>query len=192
MTTNHLDPPGLALLERLASGHEPGLFANVPDASGTDRHDALRITVDAARRVVAARVLDLDRLRHVDPFVDAVHEAFAAADGARALASLELNGTADSFLARAEATMSGRAPARAPRPPDIRREARQVRARHRSFARPEHRPGPVSSDNAYVTVQRGPDGRLMHVDVDAEWLCAARPDQVERAVIQACRFVTEG
>jgi hypothetical protein len=188
---SHLDQPGLAQLERLAAGHEPGLFAEVPDASGTDRHESLRVTVDAVRRVVAARVLDIDRLRSVDPFVDALHEAFAAADGARALASLERSGRAEAFLARAEATVSGRSPARAPRPPDISRGAVRSRQRHRASARRAQRPAAVSSANGFLTVQRGLDGRLVRVDVDAAWLSAARPEQVERAVIEACRFETE-
>lgn len=188
---SHLDPPGQALLERLAAHHEPGLFTEVPDASGTDRHDSLRITVDAVRRVVAARVLDIDRLRNGDPFVDALHEAFAAADGARALASLSRSGRAEAFLARAEATVTGRSPARAPRPPDISREARRRRRSHGSSTRLEERPAPVSASNGFLTVQRGLDGRLVHVDVDAAWLSAARQDQLERAVLEACRYEPE-
>jgi hypothetical protein len=50
---------------------------------------------------------------------------------------------------------------------------------------------PVSSANGFLTVQRGPDGRLVHVAADAAWLSAARQDQLERAVIEACRFETE-
>ena len=86
--------------------------------------------------------------------------------------------------------MAGRAP-RAPRSPPTSAatpyDGRAGAARRRG----RQRPAPVSSANACLTVQRGPDGRLMHVDVDAGWLCAARPDQLERAVIQACRFGTE-
>lgn len=186
---SHLDPAGRALLERLATSHEPGLFANVPDASGTDRHDALSVTVDAVRRVVAVRVLDLDHLRSVDPFVDALHEAFAAADGARALASLERLGRAEDYLVRAEATVAGRSPARAPRPPDISRDAVRRRAGATRVARAT--PAPVLSANGFLEVQRGRDGRLLHVDVDAGWLSAVQPAQLERAVIEACRYGRE-
>ncbi len=185
---SHLDPAGATLLDRLATTHEPGLFADVPNASGTDRHESLTVTVDAVRRVVAARVLDLDHLRSVDPFVDALHEAFATADGARALASLQQNGLAKAYLARAEATVAGESPARAPRPPDISREALRRHADEKRAARPG--PAPVRSANGYLTVQRGHDGRLLHVDVDAGWLSAAQPAQLERAVIEACRYET--
>lgn len=186
-----LDPAGQVLLDRLTTAaREPGLFAPVPDASGTDSHQSLRLTVDAARRVVTARVLDVDRLRSVDPFVDALHEAFAAADGARALASLERSGRAKAYLARAEETVAGRSPARAPRPPDISRAAvRRRTAAIDAQRRPAH-PEPVTSGNGYLTVQRGHDGRLVHVEVDAAWLGAARPEQLERAVVEACRYGT--
>ena len=48
--------------------------------SGTDRHQALSITLDRDRRVTDVRVLDQDRLRRPEAFVDALQEAFAVAD----------------------------------------------------------------------------------------------------------------
>lgn len=189
--TNY-DPGGPALLERLASESDPAMFRQVPDAEGTDRNETLKITLDAARRVVDIRVLDVDRLRRPDPFIDAVREAFAIADGARAYASLVMSGQAEEYLARAEAALSGQRPLRAPAPPDVSREA-CARRREERGAAPDQRPSPapVTSDNGYLTMQRGRDGRLIGVSVDAEWLSAARPEQLERALRQASLFGTE-
>ena len=183
------DPGGRALLERLASESDRTMFRPVPAATGTDSNASLTITVDAARRIVDVRVLDVDKLRRPDPLLDAVREAFGAADGARAYASLELSGNAEEFLARAEATLAGELPLRAPTPPDVSREACARRRAARGPRLPRRaQPAPVSSDNGYVTVQRGADGRLVDVSVDAEWLSGARPDQLARAILQASRF----
>ena len=120
---SHLDHTGQALLERLAECHELGLFADVTETRGSDGRDTLSVTVDAARRLVGARVLDLDVLRQPEPFVDAVREAFAVADGERALASLERSGRREEFLTRADDSVSGRSPVRPPDPPDVSEEA---------------------------------------------------------------------
>ena len=183
-------PARAALLERLASHGDPDLFHDVPDVTGSDSHEALSITMDSVRRVVDARVLDLDKIRLPEPFNHAVREAFAAADGTRAYASLQRSGKAEEYLARAEATLSGLSPARAPRPPDMSRKAcarrRAARDGARETVRP--RPEPVTSDNGYLTIQRGPEGRLVDLTVDAEWLSAATADHLERAIVQAARF----
>src|SRR5215218_2611456 len=95
--------------------------------SGTDRHQALSITLDQDRRVTDVRVLDQDRLRRPETFVDALQEAFAIADGERVLAALEAHGDAEDYLARAEATFTGQSPAQAPPRPDMSREASAAR-----------------------------------------------------------------
>jgi hypothetical protein len=160
--------------------------------SGTDRHQALSITLDRDRRVTDVRVLDQDRLRRPEAFVDALQEAFAVADGERVLAALEARGDAEDYLARAEATFAGQSPAQAPPRPDVSREASAAR-RSAGLAlapRPEA-PAPCTSENGYLTVQRGADGRLMGVQVDAEWLSGARPQHLQQAVMQAIRLGTE-
>ena len=160
--------------------------------SGTDRHRSLSITIDAERRVTDVRVLELDRLRQPDTFVDAVQEAFAVADGERILAALEARGDAEEYLIRAEATFSGQNPAQAPPRPDVSREASAARrAAGALLTRRPEPPPPATSDNGYLTVQRAADGRLLHVDVDAEWLGGARPQHLQQAVLQACRLGTE-
>jgi len=160
--------------------------------SGTDRNRSLNITVDTDRRVTDVRVLDIDRLRHPDAFTDAFQEAFAVADGERILAALEARGDAEDFLARAEATLAGDSPAQAPPRPDVSREASAARraAGVAVAARPEP-PPPVTSDNGYLTVQRGADGRLLRIQVDAEWLGGARTEHLQQAVLQAGRLGTE-
>lgn len=160
--------------------------------SGTDRHRSLSITVDADRRVTDTRVLDLDHLRRPEAFTDALQEAFAVADGERILAALEAHGNVDEYLARAEATISGATPAQAPPRPDVSRAASAARraAGVAVAPRPEPHP-PVTSDNGYLTVQRGADGRLLNIDVDAEWLSGARTHHLQDAILQACRLGTE-
>ncbi|WP_134738337.1 hypothetical protein [Nocardioides sp. 503] len=190
MTT--LDAVGTALLERLASQERPGLFDDVPPATGSDRHDRVTLVVDAARRVVKVTVTDPTALRRPDDLVAAVKEAFATADGNRALASLEKNGLAEEYLARADDLLAGRARAEAPPRPDVSREALAARRAARSSEpAPTRPPVPVTSENGYVTALRGADGRLMRLEADAEWLSAARPEHLERALEQALHFGSE-
>jgi len=160
--------------------------------SGTDRHRSLSITVDADRRITDARVLDVDHLHRREAFVDALQEAFAVADGERILAALDAHGNVAEYLARAEATISGETPAQAPPRPDVSREASAARraAGVALAPRPEP-PLPVTSDNGYLTVQRGADGRLLSIDADEEWLSGARSHHLEQAIVQACRLGTE-
>lgn len=167
---------------------DTALFRGIPDSTGTDRRNALRITLDAHRDVVDVRVLDVDALRRPDAFVDALHEAFGAADGARALAAFDRAGRAEELLARAEETLSGRSPATAPPRPDVSREACAARRAARAERpAPPPTPPPTTSDNGYLAVHRGVDGRLLSVDVDAEWLGGVRPRHLQQAVLQACR-----
>ncbi|GAA4375374.1 hypothetical protein [Nocardioides caricicola] len=160
--------------------------------SATDRHQSLSITLDQDLRVTDVRVLDQDRLRSPRSFKDALQEAFAVADGERVLAALEARGDADDYLARAEATLSGRSPAVAPPRPDVSRAASAARraAGVALASRPEP-PPPLTSENGYLTIQRGADGRLLRVDVDPEWLSGARPQLLQQAVLQAIRLGTE-
>ena len=158
------------------------------DASGVDRNDALRITLDGARAVLRAEVLAPERLRTPEAFDDALREAFGAADGNRVLALLEAEGRAEEQLARAEETLAGRSRPRVPTRPDVsraavarRRELREATGLGRTPAYPE----PTTSDNGYLTVQRGRDGRLVGVVVDEEWLGGARPEHLENAIVQA-------
>ncbi|WP_193610612.1 hypothetical protein [Nocardioides lijunqiniae] len=190
MTT--LDPAGTALLQRLAASEKPGLFDDVPPATGADRHDRVTIVLDAARRVVKVTVADPTAVRRPDDLVTAVKEAFATADGNRALASLEKQGLADDYLARADDLMAGRARAVAPPRPDLSREAIAARRAARGAApTTAPPPAPVTAENGYVTALRGADGRLMRLEVDGEWLSAARPEHLERALEQALHFGSE-
>lgn len=161
------------------------------DASGVDRNDALRITLDGARNVVGVEVLAPERLRTPEAFDDALREAFGAADGNRALAVAEAHGRAEEVLERAEETLAGRASPRMPTRPDVsraavarRRELREATGVGRTPAHPE----PRTSDNGYLTVQRGRDGRLVGVVVDQEWLGGARREHLENAIEQAMRL----
>ncbi len=162
--------------------------------SGTDRNRSLSITLDQDRRVIDVRVLEQDQLRNPVAFGDALQEAFAVADGERILAALEAHGDAEDYLARAEATFTGQSPAQAPPRPDMSRGASAARRAAGTgvalAARPEP-PPPLTSENGYLTIQRGADGRLMRVEADAEWLSGARPQHLQQAVLQAIRLGTE-
>jgi hypothetical protein len=160
--------------------------------SGTDRHRSLSITVDKNRQVTGVEVLDLGHLRDCAAFIDAVEEAFAVADGERILAALEALGDVDEYLVRAEATVSGRSPAQLPPRPDVSRTASAVRRAAGVMVAPRaETPLPGTSDNGYLTVHRRSDGRLLRVEVDAEWLGGARQHHLEQAVLQAFRVGTE-
>lgn len=160
--------------------------------SGTDRHRSLSITVDKDRSVTDVEVLDIGHLRNPVAFVDAVQESFAVADGERILAALEARGDVDEYLVRAEATVSGRSPAVAPPRPDVSRAASAARrAAGVALAPRTEPPLPVTSENGYLTVHRRADGRLLRVEVDAEWLSGARPHHLQQAVLQAFRLGTE-
>jgi hypothetical protein len=141
--------------------------------------------------VVDVQIHDPSAIRAIDTFEDAVREAFAAADGERLLASLELNGLADDYLDRARATLAGLRPVLAPRRPDVSREACRERAAARArgdVRRRPRRPEPVISDNGYLTIQRAADGGLVGLDVDAAWLSGAREAHLRQALLEAFRF----
>jgi len=179
------------LRARLAALKGAEYFDDVPDTTGTDRHRWLTITIDAARRVLDVRIRDLSAMRAVDTFEDAVREAFAAADGARLLASLERHGLADEYLERARATLAGLRPVVAPPRPDVSRKACRERAAARArgdVRRRPRRPDPVTSDNGYLTVQRAADGGLVALDVDAVWLSGVREEHLRQALLEALRF----
>lgn len=171
---------------------DPDLFRPVPAAAGADLRERLRLVVDDERRVVSAEVLDLAALRTPADLEDALRGAFTVADGARGAASLEKAGRLEEYLRRAEATLEGRVRVQPPTPPDTSREASRRRREARAAA--GHRrpvvppPPPVTSTNGYLTVQRAADGLLLSVEVDAAWLSAARPQHLERAIVEACRF----
>lgn len=185
-----LDPDGRRLLETLAADR-PDAFAEVPPTSGSDRARALRLTIDAARRVVGVEVLRIDHLRHPEPFRTSLEEAFFAADGERLYAVLRANGQAEEWLARADLTLAGASPLRVrPQGPDVSREASLERraARRPAGARRRERPAPGTSDNGFLTIQRSSRGDIAAIEVDAPWLGGARPEHLEAAIVQAARY----
>ncbi|HWI42677.1 MAG TPA: hypothetical protein VNS81_03605 [Nocardioides sp.] len=182
-----LDPAGQRTLEVLAS-IKPDAFAEVAPATGQDRQGILRLTVDAARRVVRAEVLDPDRVRDPDVFRAALGEAFFVADADRLYAALQRNGKAEEWVARAEQSLAD--PARLDvRRPDPRRITREgARARRAERAPRPARPAPGTSDNGFLTVQRTARGDLASIEVDAAWLSGAQAHRVEDAIVQATRY----
>lgn len=168
---------------------DPDLLRPVGTAEGDDLDGHLRLVIDDDRRVLQATVLDPSSLRDPDALREALRGALAVADGARAAASLRQAGRLEEYLARAEETVAGRRPLRAPTPPSVTREA----SRRRREARrgevppsPPPPPAPATSGNGYLTVQRSVDGQLIGLEVDTAWLGAARPEHLERAIVEAC------
>ena len=188
-----LDYDGQQLLARL-SNEDADLFRDVPDATGADAADSLAITVDSARRVVNVEVRDAERVRTPEALAAVVREAFGAADGERALASLTTAGKADERLARAESLMSGRRKLEIRSAPDVSYRAYLARGGSRR-ARPDLAevaalPDATTSDNGYVTIMRDEHGMISAVHADGEWLSAAQPHNLERALLQAGRWTT--
>ncbi|WP_426247071.1 hypothetical protein [Nocardioides sp. LHG3406-4] len=190
---SNLDYDGQQLLARLST-EDADLFRDVPDATGADHADRLAVTVDSARRVVAVDVRDVARLRTPEDLAAAVREAFAAADGQRALASLTEAGKAEDRLAHADALVSGRRKLQVRSAPDVSYQAYVERGgRHRARvvqSAAAARPDATTSDNGYVSIVRDEHGMVSAVHADGEWLSAAQPHHLERALQQAGRWTT--
>lgn len=186
----HLDHAGEQLLRQLAEDR-PDAFADVAPTSGTNRAQSLSVTIDAAKRVIEVRVLDITALRNPEPFETALDEAFFAADGERLYAVLQLNGQADEWIARADRSLAGTSglKVRQRGPEIVTREASlERRAARRARPAPRRTPGPGTSDNGFLTVQRSARGDIKDIQVDAEWLGGVRPEHLEVAIRQATRY----
>ena len=161
--------------------------------SGTDRHQVAehhRRPRPSGHRRPRSRQ---DRLRRPDAFVDALQEAFAVADGERVLAALEAHGDAEDYLARAEATFTGRSPAQAPPRPDVSRDASAARRAAGVALAPGDRSHrhQSPSDNGYLTVQsrRGRTAARRRRGRGVAERCSA--EHLQQAVLQAIRLGTE-
>lgn len=136
----HTDPSIEELVSQLGEREGPEAFRVVPDATGSDPDGLMSITVDAARRVVAVQVHDVNQLREVDLFEQTLRTAYVMADGERALASLTLSGHADEWVARAEAELADVGASRAVVVPDVSQAASRARRQARADVASPYRP----------------------------------------------------
>lgn len=180
------------LLERMLASEPVGTVAEVPPVTGTDHQQAMEITLDAARRVVAVKVREASALRTPESFTAALIGAFQTADGDRALAALQHTGHLDEFLGRAEKDFAERPGLRRPPQVDVSYAAYRSGSLHGQPARGSERPGPRTSANGYLTVQRGHAGEVLTAHVDPEWLLGARTEHLETAIEQAMTLTTDG
>lgn len=181
-----------ALMERMRSTEPTGTVADVPTVTATDQHGAIEITLDASRRVTSVHVRDLTAIRTPPAFTSALIGAFQAADGDRALAALEQTGHLDGFLDRVEREHAEHPGLRVPPRVDVSYAAYKAGLLHVDEATHHERPPARTSDNGYLTVQRGPAGDLLTVDVDAEWLLGTRTEHLEAAIEQATTITWDG
>jgi hypothetical protein len=162
----------LALIQE---AHGTDAWQEVPDATGEDREGRLRIVLDASARVVGVRVLDVGRLRFAAALSDALRDAWLAADTVRLSRSLTTSGAYDEWLRLGRERLSGARPLAVGGP---RRGSEVLRARTL--------PGSTTTSiNGFVTVRRSGTGDLTLVAVDQRWLAAARPEHLERALLEA-------
>ena len=180
-----------ALLERMRASEPAGTVADVAAVTATDSHGALALTLDASRRISAVHVRDISAIRTPETFTTALIGAFQSADGDRALAALERTGRLEEFLERAEREHAEHPGLRTPAIADVSYAAYTSGRLHGPSATASDRPAARTSNNAYLTVQRGPAGDLLTVEVDPEWLLGARAEHLEAAIEQATTITTD-
>lgn len=188
-----LDASGQELLRRF-SERDPDRFADVASVTARDQDDRIAITIDAVRRVERVEVLDIGAVRQPDKLEDAVREAFGIADGERQYAVLSAAGRGEDALKRARERVFAPADLHTPPKSMVSREA----STERRLAREERRvrgledtsppPAPQVSENGYLTIQRAKDATVVSVVADPEWLSGARPENLERAILQAAHI----
>jgi hypothetical protein len=180
------------LLNQMERLEPPGTVADIGPTTGRDRDGVMEVRIDSARRILAVRVHDIGKVRRPERFVQCALKAFEAADGERALRSLARTGQDAAWLARADAAVAGREPLRMPTPPDVSYEAFQDGRLAAGAAHRPARPAPGTSDNGYLTIQRGRSGGIDAIHVDAAWLSGASAQYLEAAFVQAAAFTPEG
>jgi len=185
-----LDAGGRRLLEhyRLREGHVA--LQDVPDAAGSDDEGRIGLVMDAARRVREVRVADTRGLTTPAGLSAAVGQAFATADAARGVASLERSGALDEWIEQAAGYAHRTRRIDPGSPPGVSREAALRRGTSRRSARSPHPRG--SSANGYLEIVLDPRGDLLEVTADELWLSAVRTEHLARALTEAFDDTRQG
>ncbi|KRB78204.1 hypothetical protein ASE01_08625 [Nocardioides sp. Root190] len=186
-----LDFDGQRRLEALQARGSGTRFHQVAPVTGTDPETRLALTVDAARRVVAAIVPDASLVRTSGLLAAAVRVAFQDADLARARASRERSGDRPP-----PADASGLVDVSALLRPAATRERGVARRTRATVAGGAGGAGGATatvpslaatgrSANGFLLVTVGPTGVVEDVEADAGWLAGAREQFLESALVQA-------
>jgi hypothetical protein len=182
MTT--LDQRGQQRLYRLQELLGDTYFQDVPPQEGKDDANQETETLDAAVRFVSVRIEKFERIRTSSALAEALSQAYAAADGLRALRSAELSPRREELIARAESVRNGTY-----QWPETRRyigstsdglNSTAVKQRVRTTAKSG------SSANGYLAVSL-PGGAFgsMQVTTDEVWLQSVTAQKVEQALREA-------
>lgn len=179
-----LDPRGQQRLHRLQEQLGDTYFQDVPSQEGKDDANRVSVTLDAAVRFTAVRIDSFESIRTSSALAEAFAQAYAAADGMRALRSAELSPRQQDLVARAESIRNGTY-----QWPETRRHigpssgglsSTAVKQRVQTTSRSG------SSANGYLTVNL-PGGNFgsMRVTADEIWLQSVAPQKVEQALREA-------
>lgn len=182
MTT--LDPRGQQRLHQLQELLGDTYFQDVPAQEGKDDANQVSVTLDAAVRFISVRIDNFERIRTSTALAEAFSQAYAAADGLRALRSAEFSPRRQELIARAESIRNGTY-----QWPETRRYIGSTSAGVNSTAvnrrvRTTAKLG--SSANRYLTVSL-PGGTFgsMRVTTDEVWLQSVTAQKVEQALREA-------
>jgi hypothetical protein len=177
--------------QRLATLRERGSaprFQEVGPVTGSDPETGLALTLDAARRVLAAHVPDAGLLRTSGLLRAAVRVAFQDADLARSRASRELTGGEPPRTAADEIDVATLLRPERTAPRGV---ARRTRAAVAGGSDDDARSTTPSlsatgrSANGFLLVRVGPTGVVEDVEADTAWLAGAREQFLEAALVQA-------
>lgn len=182
MTT--LDLRGQQRLHQLQELLGDTYFQDVPTQEGKDDANQVSVTLDAAVRFISVRIDNFERIRTSSTLAEAFSQAYAAADGLRALRSAELSPRRQELVARAESVRDGTY-----QWPETRRhfgprsgglDSTAVKQRVRTTTKLG------SSGNGYLNVSL-PGGAFgsMRVTTDEVWLQSVTAQKVEQALREA-------
>lgn len=181
---SQLNFDGRQRLQVLQSRYGADRFQDLDPVTGHDSETGIALTVDAARRVVAAVVPDPSLVRTPAQLRRGVRAAFADADLVRARASRAASGAPmpqgdqieiSSLLARPTTDRRGIA----------QRTRAAVLSGVPAGTTSSALAGVGRSGNGYLSVTIGPTGVVEDLDADPDWLAAASAHYLEAALVQA-------
>lgn len=185
-----LDREGRELLEHWQQREGHVALQDVPDVAGSDDEARVEMVMDAARRVREVRISGTRGLATIAGLAAAVGQAYAAADAARGVASLERSGALQDWIDHAGGYTRRTRRIDRGSPPDVTRDAARRRGTSRRSSRPQHRRG--TATNGYLEIVMDRSGDLLDVTADELWLNAVRPEHLARALTEAFNDIRRG
>ena len=179
-----LDFDGRQRLQVLQSRYGADRFQDLDPVTGQDSETGIALTIDAARRVVAAVVPDPSLVRTPAQLRSGVRAAFVDADLVRAQASRAVSGAP-----MPQGDQIDVSSLLAPPAPERRGIAQRTRAAVLNGipagTTASVLAGVGHSSNGYLSVTIGPTGVVEDVRADPDWLAAAPAHYLEAALAQA-------